>query len=206
MSRFTLCNCPVGFSAAPERHAPDCPGRSGAGKTRISEPVTVQVRDTHADASEVERMRADIKRLHEADEFLDAVAQGVEDNLRAQLAERDALLAKFAEFLEWCENADVGAGYCVCGDDLNRHSTDHSPVDMWSYNLDLWAKELRALSASADRSAPVERPQLVGEDELQDLAASACQMALSHGVSEDSFLRLARTVEQRARAKLNGGA
>lgn len=32
MSRHTLCNCPAGFSAAPERHAPDCPGRSGAGK------------------------------------------------------------------------------------------------------------------------------------------------------------------------------
>lgn len=34
MSRFLLCNCPAGFDAAPERHAPDCPGRSGAGKSR----------------------------------------------------------------------------------------------------------------------------------------------------------------------------
>lgn len=32
MNRFTLCNCPAGFNADPERHAPDCPGRSGAGK------------------------------------------------------------------------------------------------------------------------------------------------------------------------------
>lgn len=32
MSRFSFCNCPAGFSAAPERHAPECPGRSGAGK------------------------------------------------------------------------------------------------------------------------------------------------------------------------------
>ncbi len=32
MSRFCFCNCPAGFSAAPERHAPDCPGRFGAGK------------------------------------------------------------------------------------------------------------------------------------------------------------------------------
>lgn len=32
MSRHVLCNCPAGFSADPERHAPDCPGRSGAGK------------------------------------------------------------------------------------------------------------------------------------------------------------------------------
>lgn len=32
MSRFCFCNCPAGFEAEPERHAPDCPGRSGAGK------------------------------------------------------------------------------------------------------------------------------------------------------------------------------
>jgi hypothetical protein len=32
MSRFNFCDCPAGFSVAPERHAPDCPGRSGAGK------------------------------------------------------------------------------------------------------------------------------------------------------------------------------
>lgn len=37
MSRFAFCNCPAGFAADPERHAPDCPGRSGAGKPgRIS--------------------------------------------------------------------------------------------------------------------------------------------------------------------------
>lgn len=27
MSRFTYCNCPAGFGAGAERHAPDCPGR-----------------------------------------------------------------------------------------------------------------------------------------------------------------------------------
>lgn len=40
MSRFCLCNCPAGFSADPERHAPDCPGRSGAGKARTPVPAT----------------------------------------------------------------------------------------------------------------------------------------------------------------------
>lgn len=39
MSRFCFCNCPAGFSAEPERHAPDCPGRSGAGKTRTPVPA-----------------------------------------------------------------------------------------------------------------------------------------------------------------------
>lgn len=27
MSRFNRCNCPAGFGAGAERHAPDCPGR-----------------------------------------------------------------------------------------------------------------------------------------------------------------------------------
>lgn len=36
MSRFVLCNCPVGFAADPARHAPDCPGRSGAGKPSLA--------------------------------------------------------------------------------------------------------------------------------------------------------------------------
>ncbi|MBI6911093.1 hypothetical protein JET67_22245 [Pseudomonas palleroniana] len=40
MSRFCFCNCPAGFSADPERHAPDCPGRTGAGKTRTPVPAT----------------------------------------------------------------------------------------------------------------------------------------------------------------------
>ena len=39
MSRFCFCNCPAGFSADPERHAPDCPGRSGAGKARTPVPA-----------------------------------------------------------------------------------------------------------------------------------------------------------------------
>ena len=40
MSRFCFCNCPAGFSAEPERHAPDCPGRYGAGKARTPVPAT----------------------------------------------------------------------------------------------------------------------------------------------------------------------
>lgn len=41
MSRFCFCNCPAGFSADPERHTPDCPGRSGAGKARTPVPATL---------------------------------------------------------------------------------------------------------------------------------------------------------------------
>lgn len=46
---------------------------------------------THADPGEVERLRGEVRRLHEAGEFLDNVSQGIEDKLRAQLADLDAL-------------------------------------------------------------------------------------------------------------------
>ena len=35
------------------------------------------------------------------------------------------------------------------------------------------------------------------DDELRDMAASACQEALSFGVSEDAFMKLARSVRER---------
>ena len=51
-------------------------------------------------------------------------------------------------------------------------------------------------------SARAEIGELVSEDELRDMASIACQSALAHGVSEDWFMQLARSVEQRARAAL----
>ncbi|MDZ5602554.1 hypothetical protein SJI00_07190 [Pseudomonas sp. RP23018S] len=47
---------------------------------------------TVADLAEVERLRGEVRRLHEAGEFLDNVSQGIENKLRAQLAEAQALL------------------------------------------------------------------------------------------------------------------
>ncbi|HEJ1056169.1 TPA: hypothetical protein SLP05_003762 [Pseudomonas putida] len=49
---------------------------------------------THADPGEVERLRDENRKLHEAGEFLDGVNQGIEDKLRAQLAEARALLQR----------------------------------------------------------------------------------------------------------------
>lgn len=43
---------------------------------------------------------------------------------------------------------------------------------------------------------------LVSEDDLRDFASSACQEAFSFGVNEDAFMRLARSVEQRARCEM----
>lgn len=52
---------------------------------------------THADPAEVERLREENRRLHEAGEFIGGVNQGIEDKLRAQLAERDAECEAFEE-------------------------------------------------------------------------------------------------------------
>lgn len=68
------------------------------------------------------------------------------DALQALLNERDEKLARYAEFLAWCENADTAAGYCVCGDSIEAHNSvtsDHGAIDMWHYSLGNWAKELR---------------------------------------------------------------
>lgn len=50
--------------------------------------------------------------------------------------------------------------------------------------------ELVELLAEIEQSRPVE----VDDDKLRDMAAGACQEALMYGVSEDVFLRLARSV------------
>jgi hypothetical protein len=46
-------------------------------------------------------------------------------------------------------------------------------------------------------SAPVQQVSVPDDDELSDLASSACQMALAHGIGEESFMVLARTVRDR---------
>jgi hypothetical protein len=60
MSRFNFCDCPAGFNADPERHAPDCPGRSGAGK-RGPTPVPTTVETARFEPS-VQRFWAEEAR------------------------------------------------------------------------------------------------------------------------------------------------
>lgn len=88
---------------------------------------------THADPAEVERLREENRRLHEAREFLDGVNQGIEDKLRAQLFERDALLKRQPSFIRALEQFEADDGTFVRLADV-----------------------LDALSASAERSATVE--------------------------------------------------
>lgn len=74
--------------------------------------------------------------------------------------------------------------------------------DQWNSALELYEKLIAAYpQPSADLSAPTHgeqvRQMVPGDDELYDLASSACQMALAHGVGEESFMALARTVRDR---------
>lgn len=66
------------------------------------------------------------------------------DALQALLNERDEKLARYAEFLAWCESAPVGSGVCCCGDYIEGHPGDHGAVDEWNHSLDNWARELRS--------------------------------------------------------------
>jgi hypothetical protein len=61
-----------------------------------------------AEPAEVERLRGEIRRLHEAGEFLDNVNQGIEDKLRAQLAEAQALLRTQDDLLSQAYQHDIG--------------------------------------------------------------------------------------------------
>lgn len=97
MSRFTFCNCPAGFDAEPERHAPDCPGRSGAGKARTPVPATKAITDDQRIAVlENAYVRAG-EREHALRVELHAAKQ--------KLAERDALLGRIYGASEWVRDA-----------------------------------------------------------------------------------------------------
>ncbi|WP_163008939.1 hypothetical protein, partial [Pseudomonas viridiflava] len=53
-------------------------------------------------------------------------------------------------------------------------------------------------------AAPQQRDRSDDLEETQrEIASSACQEALSHGVGEDAFLKLARTVYKTVSAQLN---
>lgn len=111
-----------------------------------TEAAGIPTRDvyTHADPAEVERLREENRRLHEAGEFLDGVNQGIEDKLRAQLFERDALLKRQPSFIRALEQFEADDGTFVRLADV-----------------------LDALSASAEPSAPVEHDDATLIDALR---------------------------------------
>ena len=59
------------------------------------------------------------------------------------------------------------------------------------------AKNVLERAALAAEAQPDTAQPALDDDELRDMAGSACQEALSFGVSEDAFMKLARSVRQR---------
>ncbi|CAB5514575.1 hypothetical protein LMG26857_03634 [Achromobacter anxifer] len=84
--------------------------------------------------------------------------------------------------------------------ELRALSPEELRAEMRKHKNSDIANTLRALTDDAparDASANPAAVSPLDDSELEDLAESACQEALSFGVSSDSFLRLAKTVRQR---------
>lgn len=77
------------------------------------------------------------------------------DALRAELdAPKQALIERLEKavkewrdrctnLLDFIEHAPVGSGVCCCGEDMENHvSSDHSPVDQWSWSVHHWSREI----------------------------------------------------------------
>lgn len=109
MSRFCFCNCPAGFSAEPERHAPDCPGRFGAGKARTPVPETTPALKVTA-AEELDAV------LHWRNKHAQAIRE--RDALQCKLTQLTAMhpfaekvirkLERFQECADDGQGADIG--------------------------------------------------------------------------------------------------
>lgn len=116
MSRFNFCDCPAGFNADPERHAPDCPGRSGAGK-RGPTPVPATLETVRVEPT-VQRFWAEEARnirCVRAEDFDAHVSR-----LQAEIAE----LQKFkTSYMEWHEKTEpLLQGFEAV--ELGRHRAD----------------------------------------------------------------------------------
>lgn len=53
--------------------------------------------------------------------------------------------------LEFCKNAPVSSGVCCCGDDMDAHSSEHSPVDQWDYSISLYEKEFKTYDEDQEK-------------------------------------------------------
>lgn len=84
-----------------------------------------------------------------------------------------------------------------CGNKRCPHATDHRNTCTNSNEPGQPGSVFGAMETDAAPSVAPEPPCL-SDDDLRDLADSACQEALSFGVGVDAFLRLAHTVRSRA--------
>lgn len=86
----------------------------------------------------------------------------VADNVRTKevgrlIAAAPKLLEKLQQLLSAYEQADHRAGYCCCGDDMERHGDPmdcgHTPVDAGEYAADNVIRDVKALIAKATGGA-----------------------------------------------------
>lgn len=82
-----------------------------------------------------------------------------------------------------------------CREDLTAQPVRFTGFVDWRTEVERLRAELAALRAQE----PVARPaQTLTDDDLRDMADSACQEALAYGVGIDAFMKLARSVAKRA--------
>jgi Domain of unknown function (DUF3850) len=126
---------------------------------------------THPDPDEVERCEA---RLHEVASLCATVEQE-RDTLRAQLAERDALLREADEFM-----------YIMTGHDSHARLAHRYGEKWWDTIDKLRGKVCTALSASAEPSAPIawhvggNGYNRICFEEPSDLPGRPCIQAIHH--------------------------
>lgn len=84
-------------------------------------------------------------------EALESDLATAEQDSRQKQARIERLEAAVKEWRDRCtwlidfmEHAPVGSGVCCCGEDMENHvSSDHSPVDQWSWNVHHWSREIK---------------------------------------------------------------
>lgn len=75
------------------------------------------------------------------------------------------------------------------------------PTEEMLRPLDRFMRPEAARELLKEVLAAAQQPPALGDDlddALRDMASSACQMALDHGINEDVFVRLARSVRSTA--------
>lgn len=51
--------------------------------------------------------------------------------------------------MNFIESAPVSSGVCCCGDYMDKHnSSDHSPVDMWDYDVMMMREEFDKMTGA----------------------------------------------------------
>ncbi|MBC3421837.1 hypothetical protein [Pseudomonas sp. RW3S2] len=163
---------------------------------------------THADPADIERLREEVGGLEQVVKLQVEALKGLIFAARTTggTAGPDQGLVQACEKAEHAISlGGIGKAYMSGADAALSASAEpegHSEAWPKAGKRCLCPACCRHRKEAGEPSAPVERDELVSEDELRDMAAIACQSALAHGVSEEWFMQLARSVEQRARAAL----